>query len=263
MTPFLALLRKELASHFGTGAIYLALAGVSVVSALIFFEHLQVYNQVLFVYASATMGGFETDTIPDYVNLWDTVFFPVMETLALTWIGAIPLLTMRVFAEERSRGTDELIDATHLTPGSIVAAKFAATFVLVTLLLLASFVYPATAIERGGLGAEHLAAVFLGLWLHGLGVAAIGLACSAFTSSQLAAAVAGWATAFVLWDFGWSLPFVSEGVAGILAELSIRAHFGTLAEGLVDVADLAYFAGIVFVALSLARFASDLRRVGA
>ena len=55
------------------------------------------------------MGGFETDTIPDYVNLWDAVFFPVMETLGLTLIGAVPLLTMRVFAEERARGTDELL----------------------------------------------------------------------------------------------------------------------------------------------------------
>ena len=73
-------------------------------------------------------------------------------------------------------------------------------------MMAASFVYPAIAMERGGLGAEHLAAVFLGLTLHGIGVASIGLVCSAFTSSQLVAAVAGWAVAFVLWDFGWASP---------------------------------------------------------
>jgi ABC-type transport system involved in multi-copper enzyme maturation permease subunit len=98
------------------------------------------------------MGGFSVDEIPDYINLWDTVFFPVMETLGLTLIGAIPLVTMRVFSEERSRGTDELLIATRLTPTTIVIGKFAVTFLFVTLMMLVSFVYPATAIERGGLG---------------------------------------------------------------------------------------------------------------
>ncbi|MEM7408846.1 MAG: hypothetical protein AAF430_01255 [Myxococcota bacterium] len=263
MTPFLALLRKELACLFGTSGVYLVLTGVSLVSALIFFEHLQVYNQVLFVYASSTMGGFETDTLPDYVNLWDSVFFPVAETLAVTLLAAIPLVTMRVFAEERARGTDTLLFATRLTGGRIVVAKFVVTFVLVTGMLAASFLYPAAAIERGGIGAEHLFSVFLGLWLHGLAVAAIGLACSAFASHQWVAAIAAWTAAFVFWDFGWATPFVNEGLAASLRQLSLREHVGTLAEGVVAATDLAYFAGVILVGLALARFAWDLRRVGA
>ena len=42
---------------------------VALVTALIFFDHLRLYNQILFLYASSTLGGFETDTIPDYINL--------------------------------------------------------------------------------------------------------------------------------------------------------------------------------------------------
>ena len=79
-------------------------------------------------------------------------------------------------------------------------------------MMAASFVYPAMAIVQGGLGMEHLAAVFLGLTLHAIALASVGLACSAWTSSQLVAAVAGWALGFVLWDFQWvsSFRFVSE-----------------------------------------------------
>ena len=116
MTPLRALMRKEFATLFGSPMAYLALTMVALVTALIFFDHLRLYNQLLFVYATTTMGGFETDTIPDYINLWDTVFFPVMEALGLTLLGAVPLVTMRVFAEERARGTDELLLTTHLTP---------------------------------------------------------------------------------------------------------------------------------------------------
>ena len=262
MTAFRALLRKELASLFGSPTAYLTLMLVALVTALIFFDHLRLYNQILFVYSSSNMGGFDTDVIPDYVNLWDSVFFPVMETLGLTLIGAVPLLTMRVFAEERARGTDELLVSTAVSPGQIVLAKFLVTFLFVVMMMAVSFVYPASAIERGGLGAQHLAAVFLGLTLHGIGLASIGLACSAFTSSQLVAAAAGWAVAFVLWDFGWIDPFVNERTAAVLNAFALHPRYGSFSEGIVALDNVVYFAALALVCMALARFSFDLRRVG-
>jgi ABC-2 type transport system permease protein len=158
-------MRKEIAVLCGSPMPYLSLTLVVLVTALIFFDHLRLYNQILFLYATSTLGGFETDTIPDYINLRDTVFFPVMETLGITLIGVVPLVTMRVFAEERARGTDEFLVTTHLSAGQIVLAKFAVTYLFVTLMMGASFVYPAMAIQQGGIGAQHLLAIFLGLFL--------------------------------------------------------------------------------------------------
>ena len=262
MTPLLALIRKEFASLFGSPTAYLTLTMVALVTSLIFFDHLRLYNQTLFVFATTTMGGFSTDDIPDYVNLWDSVFFPVMETLGLTLIGAVPLVTMRVFAEERSRGTDELLIATRLTPTTIVAGKFIVTFLFIWLMMLVSFIYPATAIQQGGLGFQHLTAVFFGLALHGVALASIGLVCSAFTSSQLVAAVSGWALAFLLWDFSWANNFVSEGVAGALESIALHPRYGSFSEGIVSLANLVYFAGVALVGFAIARFSFDLRRIG-
>lgn len=261
MTAWWALVRKELASLFGSSTAYLTLCGVALVTALIFFEHLRAYNQLLFVYASTNMGGFDSGAIPDYVNLWDTVFFPVLDALGLTLVGVVPLVTMRVFAEERSRGTDELLATSGLRPGQIVAGKFAVSFAFVAGMLALSFVYPAVAIERGGLGVEHLAAVFLGLVLLGWGIASIGLACSAHSASQLVAAVAGWAAAFVLWDFGWALPFVSEPIARALEAVALRPRYARFGEGVVALADVAYFAGLAALGMALAQLALTLRRV--
>jgi ABC-2 type transport system permease protein len=262
MRAFLALCRKEVASLFGAPTAYLTLTFVALVTALIFFDHLRLYNQILFLYSSATIGGFDRDTIPDHINLWDTVFMPVMESLGFTLVGAIPLVTMRVFAEERARGTDELLLGLGLSPGRIVAAKFLVTFGFVTLIMAASFVYPATAIEQGGLGVEHLAAVFVGLVLLASGVASIGLVCSAFTSNQLVAAMAGWAVAFVLWDFSWANSFVSESTAALLDRIALHPRYGAFSEGIVGVANVAYFAGLALVGGALARFSFDLRRIG-
>jgi ABC-2 type transport system permease protein len=256
------MVRKELASLFGSPTAYLALTMVALVTALIFFDHLKLYNQILFVYATTTMGGFETDTIPEHVNLWDLVFFPVMETLGITLIGAVPLITMRVFSEERSRGTDELLVTTGIGTTTIVLGKFAVTLAFVTLMMAVAFVYPALAIQRGGLGAEHLAAVFLGLTLHGIGLASIGLVCSAFTRSQLVAAVSAWAVAFTLWDFSWMYGFVSEDTAELLDAIALHPRYGSFAEGIVSAEHVVYFAGLVLVGMAVARFSFDLRRVG-
>jgi ABC-2 type transport system permease protein len=259
----MALVRKDLASLFGAPTAYLTLTLIALVTALIFFDHLRQYNLMLFLVTSNTTGGFDLGTIPETLNLWDQVFSPVMDTLGLMLVGAIPLITMRVFAEERARGTDELLITTALTPTRIVLAKFTVTYAFVTLMMAVSFVYPMAAIEQGGVGLEHLAAVFMGLLLLAWGVASIGLVCSAFTSSQLVAAVAGWAVAFVLWDFTWANAFVNEGTARFLEALALFPRFAAFSEGMVSLANLVYFAALALLALSLARFSFDLRRVGA
>lgn len=261
MTRLRALLRKELAVLFGSPLAWLTMAGIALVTALLFFDHLRIYNQILFLYSSTTMGGFTSGTIPTYINLRDQVFLPVMETVALTLIGLIPLVTMRVFAEERARGTDELLATTRLTPGEIVAGKFLATYLFVALLMALSFVYPAASILRAGLGLPHLLAVYAGLFGLGIALASIGLVCSAFTGSQLLAAISAYAVAFVLYDFRWTTQFLPETIAEWIDPLSMLPRFGAFAEGLVRAQDLAYFAGYVLVALAVARLAWDQQRV--
>ncbi len=259
--PLLALIRKEAAILFGSPVAYVTLTAIALVTALLFFDHLRVYNQILFVYTSSVMGGFEGGTLPARVNLQDQVFVPLMEQLAITLIGLVPLVTMRAFAEERARGTDEFLLTSLLSPNQIVLGKFLATFGFVTVMLAVSFVYPAAAVLRAGLGAQHLLAVYVGLLVLGYGLAGIGLACSAFTTSQLVAAVSAYAVAFALYDLGWLYPFVGEGVAETLSRLSLQPRFSGFAEGLLSLADGVYFAGLVAVCFVLSRLSLDVVRV--
>ncbi|RIL08230.1 MAG: hypothetical protein DCC71_00330 [Proteobacteria bacterium] len=261
MIPLRALIRKELGVLFGSPMAWLTLASIGLVTALLFFDNLRIYNQILFLYATTTMGGFESDTVPAYVNLRDQVFLPVMETLALTLVGLVPLVTMRVFAEERARGTDELLATTLLTPGQVVAGKLIATYAFVALALALSFVYPATSIVRSGLGLGHLVAVYAGLFALGIALASVGLACSAFATSQLVAAISAYAVAFVLYDFRWMAQFLPERAAAFVDPFSMHPRFGAFAEGLVRAGDVVYFAGYVVVAAALARLALDQTRV--
>ena len=257
-----ALMRKECSVLFGSPIAYGVLFMVTLVTAITFFEHLRLYNQILFLFASNTMGGFESDTIPTHVNLIDTVFNPVMEQLGVLLIIPIPLVTMRVFAEERQRGTDELLLTSGLTPAQIIFAKYSVTLGFVVLMMAVSFVYPATAIEHGGLGWKHLASVFLGLSLLATGIAAIGLVCSAITSSQIVAAATTVAFTFILYDFGWTHAFVSESVAISLDAIALHERFAHMSEGLILLSDLVYFFALVMISAALTRLSIELRRVG-
>jgi ABC-2 type transport system permease protein len=263
MTALIALIKKEAAVLFASPVAYLVLTTVAILTAVTFFEHLQLYNHQLFIYASSNMAGFESDTIPDYINLRDTVFFPVMEQLGVLILLPIPLLTMRVFARERDTGTDELLLTSGLTTTAIVAAKFIVTYAVVFLMMAVSFVYPATAIAQGGLGMQHLLSVFIGLVLLGVGIASIGLACSALTRSHVIAAATTIALTYLLYDFGWTYGFVAENVAGILEVVALHPHFARFSEGLVSLADIVYFLVLGVVAAAIVRASLALRRVSA
>ena len=91
-----------------------------------------------------------------HVNLIDTVFNPVMEQLGVLLIIPIPLFTMRVFCEERERGTDEMLLTSGLSQAQIIFAKFFVTYAFVILMMAVSFIYPVTAISQGGIGLHHL-----------------------------------------------------------------------------------------------------------
>ena len=262
MNPVLALIRKEIAVLFGSPLAYFVLTTVALLTSITFFEHLRLYNHQLFLFASSSMGGFETDTIPDYINLRDTVFLPVMEQLGLLMLLPIPIVTMRVFAEERSLGTDELLLTSLLTPGQIVLAKFTVTYGFIVLMMTLSFLYPAASILEGGLGLQHLAAVYLGLVMLGIGIASIGLACSAFTSSQMIAAASTVGLTFLFYDFGWTFGFIGDGAASFLDAISLHPHFGRFSEGLIAISDILYFVVLAVIAGALARFSLVLRRVG-
>jgi ABC-2 type transport system permease protein len=261
MTALWALIRKECAVLFASPIAYAVLTTVTVLTSILFFEHLRLYNQQLFLYASSNMGGFDSDSIPDYINLRDTVFFPVMEQLGLTLVLTIPLVTMRVFARERANGTDELLLTSGVSPTQIVAAKFFVTYGFVILMMGVSFIYPAGAIARGGIGLGHLLSVFTGLALLGVGIASVGLVCSALTRSQVLAAATTVGFAYLFYDFGWAHGFLGPTASGFFDDLALHGHFARFSEGRVAVIDLIYFVALAVAAGGLVRGALDWRRL--
>ncbi len=223
MRAFVGLLRKELRSYFGAplvyvvGAAFLAYTGYYFQSDLTYF--------VTF--------GFGVNIME---NFWQLLFMDVR----LVLIFAIPLLTMRLLAEERRLGTLELLLTYPLRDGAVVAAKLLACLIVVLTLLAATLAYPAWVYHLQPFPLEPLVAGYLGLVLLAAACAAYGLFISSLTDSQV---LAGFLTAMpllLLWLLSWN-EATAGGALPVVRALSLFNHFQPFSVGVIDLRDVFYF----------------------
>ena len=171
--------------------------------------------------------------MPDHINLRDSVFFPVHGDARHHADRADAAdHHARLRGGARARHRRAAAHHARCRPARSWSRKFLVTYGFVVLMMAGSFVYPAMATVRGRASARSTCSRCS--WASRCtrsALASLGLACSAFSSSQLVAAVASWAAGFVLWDFAWAGPFVSERSGRLLDLLSMHPRYGTLLRG--------------------------------
>lgn len=256
------LLRKELRSLFATPIAYVVLTASASVTAVLFFDHLVRFNRLLFVFHSEGIGagGFDSGTTPRQLNLLEEVFIPLSQDVSLMLLLVVPLVTMRVFAEEKAQGTDELLITTPLRPWEITIAKYLVTWLFVALVLAVSAMYPAVAVKQAHLGLPHLFALYLGQLGFGIAVASIGLACSSLSRSQILAAVVAYALSFILYDFHWLATLAPRSLARVLEEVELQSHLQAFARGVIELRHGIYYLGIGAVGFTVSVGSIELGR---
>jgi ABC-2 type transport system permease protein len=174
-----------------------------------------------------------------------SVASPLFGTLALMLMMLLPLLSMRLLAEERRNQTLALLLAAPISSSQIVLGKFLSLLLFITLTvasctLMLSILRLGTRLDFG-----LLAANAMGLWLLTASYAALGLYLSSLTKQPIVAAMSATALSFGLWlmDIG------SADSANGLRALSPTAHAQNLNAGLILSSDLIYFA--LFIATFL------------
>ena len=224
MRAFAALFGKELYVYFASPLVYLVAAAFLAYTGYYFHSDL-----VYFLTFGFGMNIME--------NFWQLVFMDVR----LVLIFAVPLLTMRLLAEERRLGTLELLVTYPLSDRAIVAAKLGACLVVVALLIAATLFYPVWVYRVQPFDPTPLVAGYLGLLLLATTCAAYGLFVSATTDSQV---LAGFLTAMpllLLWLLSWNEAASAVETLPLLRAISLFDHFQPFAVGLVEVRDVFYF----------------------
>lgn len=224
MRAFGALLGKELYVYFASPLVYLVAAA--------FLSYTGYYFHSDLVYFLTF--GFGLNIME---NFWQLVFMDIR----LVLIFAVPLLTMRLLAEERRLGTLELLVTYPVSDRAVVAAKLVACLVVVALLIGATALYPVWLNRVQPFDTTPLIAGYLGLFLLAMACASYGLFVSALTDSQV---LAGFLTAMpllLLWLLSWNEAANVDVALPIVQAISLFNHFQPFAVGIVELRDVFYF----------------------
>lgn len=255
----LAIYRKEMRSYFINPIGYIFLGVFLVFSAL------------LCCYTTLISGSYDTSSYFTY--------------LIFTFIILIPILTMRLFAEERKLRTEQLLLTAPVTiTGMVLGKYFAALTMYVTGVLLSCInflpLYIIAAAERAGEGDSltHIGPVtgeivgsLFAIILLGAALIAVGTLISALTENQLSAAVItiGVIAAMVLLNV-FNLLTDSDGqpiigsyaVRFVLDWISVISRFTAFTQGVFDFAALLYYVSLAFIFLFLTVRVYEKRRWG-
>lgn len=184
-----------------------------------------------------------------------TVFF----WLVLLFVG--PVLTMRALAEERRSGTIEVLMTAPVTEGQVVTGKFLAAFVFYLLLWVPTVLYPVLLDWQGELDWGPVAAGYLGAAGIGALFLSIGLFASAFSRSQLVAALLTFALLVPLFTAGLLETLVNgELPRQVLGYLNLWEQMGDFGKGIVDTRAICYYLSGTVLFLFLAARALEARK---
>jgi len=159
----LAMFQKELRSYF-TSAIGYIFIGTFLLITGIFFT---MYNLL-----SAS---------PSYNY--------TLQSLITIFLFIIPVLTMKIISEETKTKTDQLLFTSPLKITDIIVGKYLAALAIFTISLLITVIYPIILSTFGTIYASEILSGYIGIYLLGATLIAIGLFVSSLTESQVASAV--------------------------------------------------------------------------
>jgi ABC-2 type transport system permease protein len=239
-----AIYRKEIGHYFVSPIAYVFIGLFLILSAFFFNFFLQaVIQQSLSMEMEGMRFGMAQNMdVPSEVM---RAFFGLLSTLVLF---ITPILTMGVYAEERKRGTMELLMTSPLTELDIVLGKFFASLTLYALMLVPTLSYLVFMYVRSEPIPPWrvLVAGYGGILLLGAALLALGTFVSSLTENQIIAAVVTFALFLLIWvlDIGHN---ASGTLASVLTYLSVIRHYEDFTRGVVDTSALVYYASFTFL----------------
>jgi ABC-2 type transport system permease protein len=235
----LAIFKKEMRQYFITPVGYVYIAVYLAVSGFTF---------SMFTVQPGSTGG------DAQVNVYFTVLMFIFSIL-------VPLLTMRVFADERKMRTEELLMTAPISINSMVSAKFLAAYTMFASTFILSLFNYYVLFKYGKPQPGVLFGYAVGILLLGGAFVAIGIFVSSLTENQITAAVGTIAILLLMLCVNFFNSYIDiTWIRTVLNWISIYSRFGNFTYGVFDFTSLLYYASIMFVFLFLTVRVYERRR---
>jgi ABC-2 type transport system permease protein len=233
--------RKELGSYFASPIAYILLIMFGLIFGYFFWNALGAF---VFESIQSQMSG---QSFPMNLNEW--IIRPLLSNLAVINLFFIPLITMRLFAEEKRTGTIELLATSPVRDIEIILGKWLAAVLLYACLLLFTAVNFGFLFKYGNPDWKPLLVGYLGVFLLAGALLAIGTFISSLTKNQIIAGAVTFGICLLLYVFGWVSGYETASWARVLSYMSVATHIESFQKGVLDSKDAIFYLTVIFLGL--------------
>ncbi|MBD2456426.1 ABC transporter permease subunit [Nostoc sp. FACHB-87] len=261
LANIIAIYRRELQSYFVSPLAY-AIAGVFwFISGLFFVTILFGPDGILPAVAAIDLQGQQGVPVP-LIDVPYEFIRAFLDRMGWLLLFILPILSMGLYAEERKRGTLELLATSPLTNWAVAVGKL-----LGVVTFLITMVAPLLIFEAIAIGASNppmspviLLVGHLGLILLAAAILSLGMFVSSLTDSTILAAVMTFALVLLLLFVDLIAKSIGGPVGEAIAHLSLLKHFNTFIQGIFDTSALILFATYIFLGIFLTAQSIDALR---
>ena len=245
MTKILAIVRRELIAYFSSPLAYIVLTAFLLMQGYIF--------SIIVSFLNNPMTQAMT---PLRLFFGGTVFF------WLFLLFTVPVITMRLLAEERRSGTIEVLLTSPVTEGQVIAGKFLAALLFYVVLWLPTVIYVALLKQHSSIDLQPVAAGYVGVLLIGFLFLAVGTFTSTLTNNQLIAAIIAFAALIALFSIGLveQLLVSSSVIRDALGYMNLWTHMDDYAKGIIDTRHVVYELSVGLLFLFLAAKSLEVKK---
>lgn len=249
----LAIFKREVRTYFTSPIAYVLLTIFAVICGFMFTGILAQFQRISF--QSGMNPG-----MAQGLTATEWVVRPLLRNVAVILLFLMPIITMRLFAEERKTGTLELLFTFPIRDVELLAGKFLAALAVFLVMLALPLINTLMLATLAPLEWQAIGVAFAGLILLGMTFLAMGLFFSSLTENQIVAAVLTFGAALLFWIIDWLADSAGAGLGQVLSHLSIIRHFESFQRGVIESKDLIFYLNFTIFSLFLTLRAVESHR---
>lgn len=248
-----AIIKKEIKTYFTSPIAYVVSAVFLVLMGFFFYSLIWWFN-------SQSLQMAQNPGYYQQLNINQMVYAPFFHNLSIILLLVIPLLTMRLFAEEKKLKTDELLYTSPISINQIILGKFFASLFVLIIILLLTGIFSFFTFAYGNPEPLPILNGYFGLFLMGAAFISAGIFFSSLTENQIVAAMLTFGALLLFWILNWASYSAGGFWRDVLNYLSFFQHFDDMTKGILDTADLVYYLSFIFFGLFLTHSVIQSRR---
>jgi ABC-2 type transport system permease protein len=258
MKGILAIFRRETNSYFVSPIAYLVIGLFLVIMGIFFTFYLGYAMEQAF---RAQMQAQRMGAPPEF-DVAGMVIRNFVGVVGFVQLFLIPMMTMGVYAEERKRGTMEMLMTSPISEFQIVVGKYLASLVFLVLMLAPTLIYffVMSQFTDPPLPWRIIWSSYLGVFLLGAVLLALGSFISSLTENQIIAGVATFVIFLLLWIIDIGFRNAGTTVGEIVKYLSILQHYDSFSQGIIDTSSIIFYVSFAVLGLFLTLRSLDSMR---